>query len=68
MSGNEEQRPFFTIRSLATRLSISERTVRNYIARGELASYQLGRSRRIDPADVDSFLADRRDDGLRATK
>jgi len=52
---------FFTERSLADYLAVSDRTIRNWIRRGEL-SYKLGASRRIDPADVDAFLAARRDE------
>jgi excisionase family DNA binding protein len=36
--------------------------VRNWIKRGELPSYKLGAARRIDPADVDDFLARHRDE------
>jgi len=53
--------PFFTERSLAAYLAVSDRTVRNWIRRGELPSYKLGASRRIDPADVEDFLARHRD-------
>jgi excisionase family DNA binding protein len=53
---------FFTERSLATYLAVSDRTIRNWIRRGELPSYKLGAARRIDPADVDTFLARRRDE------
>ena len=53
---------FFTERTLAAYLAVSDRTIRNWIRRGELASYKLGASRRIDPADVDAFLAQRRDE------
>jgi len=53
---------FFTERTLAAYLAVSDRTIRNWIRRGELASYKLGAARRIDPADVDAFLAQRRDD------
>jgi excisionase family DNA binding protein len=53
---------FFTDRSLAAYLAVSDRTVRNWIRRGELPSYKLGASRRIDPADVESFLARHRDE------
>lgn len=52
---------FFTERSLATYLAVSDRTIRNWIRRGELPSYKLGAARRIDPADVDAFLARHRD-------
>jgi excisionase family DNA binding protein len=53
---------FFTERSLAAYLSVSDRTVRNWIRRGELPSYKLGASRRIDPADVATFLEQRREE------
>lgn len=53
---------FFTERSLAAYLAVSDRTIRNWIRRGELSSYKLGAARRIDPADVDAFLAERRDE------
>jgi len=53
---------FFTERSLAAYLAVSDRTIRNWIRRGELASYKLGASRRIDPADVEDFLARHRDE------
>jgi excisionase family DNA binding protein len=53
---------FFTERTLADYLAVSDRTIRNWIRRGELPSYKLGASRRIDPADVEDFLARRRDE------
>jgi len=53
---------FFTERTLAAYLAVSDRTIRNWIRRGELPSYKLGAARRIDPADVDAFLAQRRDE------
>jgi excisionase family DNA binding protein len=56
-----EGRTFFTERTLAAYLAVSDRTIRNWIRRGELPSYKLGASRRIDPADVETFLARHRD-------
>ena len=53
---------FFTERTLAAYLSVSDRTIRNWIRRGQLPSYKLGASRRIDPADVEDFLARHRDE------
>jgi excisionase family DNA binding protein len=53
---------FFTERTLAAYLAVSDRTIRNWIRRGELSSYKLGASRRIDPADVEDFLARHRDE------
>jgi excisionase family DNA binding protein len=52
---------FFTERTLAVYLSVSDRTIRNWIRRGQLPSYKLGAARRIDPADVEDFLARHRD-------
>ncbi|MDB5693552.1 MAG: Helix-turn-helix domain [Alphaproteobacteria bacterium] len=64
--GGMERKPapvaFFTERSLASFLAVSDRTIRNWIRRGELPSYKLGASRRIDPADVEDFLARHRDE------
>jgi excisionase family DNA binding protein len=53
---------FFTERSLADYLAVSDRTIRNWIRRGSLPSYKLGASRRIDPADVEDFLKRHRDE------
>lgn len=53
---------FFTERDLAALLAVSDRTIRNWIRRGELPSYKLGAARRIDPADVEDFLARHRDE------
>lgn len=55
--------PFFTERTLAAYLAVSDRTIRNWMRRGELPSYKPGASRRIDPADVDAFLEVRREEG-----
>ena len=53
---------FFTERTLAAYLAVSDRTIRNWIRRGELPSYKLGAARRIDPADVEDFLARHREE------
>lgn len=53
---------FFTERTLADYLAVSDRTIRNWIRRGELPSYKLGAARRIDPTDVDAFLEARREE------
>jgi excisionase family DNA binding protein len=55
------RKPFFTPRSLADYLNVSERTVRQLIAERRIASYRVGGARRIDPADVDRFLERGRD-------
>ena len=55
-----ERRAFFTPKTLAQHLAISERTVRSMLAAGAIPSYRIEGARRIDPADVDSYLARRR--------
>ena len=55
-------RPFFTPRALAEYLSISERTVRQMLAEGRIASYRVEGVRRIAADDVDAYLARNRRD------
>ena len=62
MEGKAPPPSFFTERTLADYLAVSDRTIRNWIRRGELPSYKLGAARRIDPADVEDFLARHRDE------
>jgi excisionase family DNA binding protein len=57
---SEPLRPFFTVYTLAERLSISERTMRQMLIDGEIASYMIGGSRRVDPADVEDYLRSHR--------
>lgn len=56
-----DDRPFFTVDSLAKKLALSERTIRTYLNRGEIPCYRIGPQRRIDPADVDRWLEARRE-------
>jgi excisionase family DNA binding protein len=56
------RRPFFTPKTLAEYLALSERTVREMLRNGALPSYRIEGSRRIDPADVDAYLAAHRDE------
>lgn len=55
-----ERRAFFTPKTLAQYLALSERTVREMLRQGVLPSYRVEGARRIDPNDVDSYLANRR--------
>ncbi len=57
-----ERRAFFTPKTLAQYLAVSERTVRSMLAAGKIASYRVEGARRIDPADVDHYLANRREE------
>jgi excisionase family DNA binding protein len=54
--------PFFTVPSLAKRLSVDRKTVRRMLEDGEIAYYEVRSAIRIDPQDVDSYLARRRSD------
>lgn len=53
----QELRPFFTPKGLAAYLSISERTVRDMLSKQRIPSYKVEGQRRIDPADVEKYLA-----------
>jgi excisionase family DNA binding protein len=52
---------FLTTSEVAQRLSVSERTVRRWIERGELIAHHLGAAVRIADLDLKAFLALRRD-------
>jgi excisionase family DNA binding protein len=51
-----ERKGFFTPKTLATYLALSERTVRQLLADSAIPSYRIAGSRRIDPQDVDRYL------------
>ena len=48
-----------TIRDIADRLRMSQKTVRRWIKNEELAAYRLGRQWRISERDLRRFLRDR---------
>ena len=49
-----------TRQETARRLALSLRAVDNLLAGGQLPFFKLGRAVRIDPGDLDLFLADRK--------
>ena len=51
-----ERQGFFTPKTLAAYLALSERTVRQLLADSAIPSYRIAGSRRIDPRDVDNYL------------
>ena len=53
----EEVRPFFTPKTLAAYLSVSERTVRQMLSDRRIASYRVEGQRRIAHQDVEAYLA-----------
>jgi excisionase family DNA binding protein len=50
----------YTVRQVAERLSLSVTRVRELIRAGELRSFKVGGSRRVDPGDLALFLDERR--------
>lgn len=52
-----ELQPFFTPKTLAALLSVSERTVRQMLADRRIASVRVEGQRRIMPKDVDDYVA-----------
>lgn len=52
------QPPMMTQREVADQLHVTPKTVRNYVARGWLPAYRLGKSRatRYHRADVEALL------------
>jgi excisionase family DNA binding protein len=57
-----DPRPFFSPKTLAAHLLISERTCRQLLTDRVIPSYRVGGLRRIDQADVDAYLVTVRDD------
>jgi excisionase family DNA binding protein len=59
---HDDRRPFFTPKTLAAILVVSERTVRQMIADSKIASYKIAGQRRVAAADIDAYLAAHRTD------
>lgn len=50
-------RRYATLAAAAEYVDVTERTIRNYIARGELTGYRLGsRTVRVDLNEIDAIL------------
>ena len=56
LENNEE---VLTVKDIAKQLRVAEKTVRNWIASGDLAAFDLGRGYRIKRGDYDNFLRNR---------
>lgn len=57
-------RPLLTIPQAASKLGIKDRKMEQMVRSGELASVLVGdRSRRIEQAEIDRYVAARREDG-----
>jgi len=48
---------FLTIDQVATKVSVSSRSVRRWVQTGALAVHRIGRTVRIAPPDLSAFLA-----------
>jgi excisionase family DNA binding protein len=57
MAGMKQLVRFYTIAQVAELLAISERSVRRWIATGELVAHKFGRGVRISETDLKTFLA-----------
>jgi excisionase family DNA binding protein len=57
--------PFYTPKTLAALLQVSERTVRTMLAERRIASYRVLGQRRVSAEDLAAFLAGNRDEQRR---
>lgn len=55
----EDNEEVLTVKEIAKQLRVAEKTVRNWIASGDLAAFDLGRGYRIKRSDYDDFLRNR---------
>ena len=53
---------FYTVEEVAEKLRLQVYTIRNYIRRGQLLAYKVGRDYRIKRVDFEKFLENRRSD------
>jgi excisionase family DNA binding protein len=62
---SQSQEKMLTVKQVAGRMNVDEKTVRNWIQRGELRAINIGRIRpeyRIRPDDLDDFIRSRQTD------
>lgn len=62
------QKEFLNIKQVQEVLDISERTVFRYIKSGELKGFKLGKEWKFEPADIEAFIALRREKAERELK
>jgi len=51
---------FYTVEELAKKLRVKVYTIREYIRKGQLVAYKVGRDYRIKKEDYEDFLRKRR--------
>lgn len=61
LAAKPDDRPLLTSKDVAVRLGVNERTARNYIESGRLASVKIEGVRRVEPRVLDAFVASGRD-------
>jgi excisionase family DNA binding protein len=57
-----------TIKQVQEKLSVSERTVFNFMERGEITGFKVGRSWRFEESVIDAYIARQRAKGGRENK
>jgi excisionase family DNA binding protein len=60
MSITAPDRPLLNVCKAARRVSVSEKTIRRLIRGGELPALKVGKSLRIDPAELERWLGERK--------
>jgi excisionase family DNA binding protein len=57
LRAERDERPLLSPKELATRLGISDRTARSMIESGRMPSLKIGGLTKVEPAEVDAYLA-----------
>jgi excisionase family DNA binding protein len=59
MTPNADEPEYLKVEEVAARLKLKEKTIRDWILRGELPAYKLGKEWRIRRDDFDQAMAER---------
>jgi len=60
MTPNADEPEYLKVEEVAARLKLKEKTIRDWILRGELPAYKLGKEWRIRRDEFDQAMAERR--------
>ena len=55
-----QDQPLLSVEQIAKRLNVSEITVRRWLLRGQLTGYRFSGEWRVEPADLEAFLQEKR--------
>lgn len=61
MTGERHERPLYSPKTLAERLAVSERTVRQMLADNVIPSFTVGGARRVEAAAVEEYIRSRQE-------